>query len=60
VCREVAIPVVAIAGLTPARVPAVLDAGAWGVAVMTAVTTAPDPRAATAAFREAIARWGGG
>jgi thiamine-phosphate pyrophosphorylase len=58
VCREVKIPVVAIAGITPERVAAVLDAGAHGVAVMTAVTTADDPRAAAAAFREAIERWG--
>lgn len=52
----VSIPVVAIAGITPERVAACLDAGAWGVAVMTAVTTAPDVRAATEAFREALDR----
>ncbi|HYE96164.1 MAG TPA: thiamine phosphate synthase [Rubricoccaceae bacterium] len=58
VCRGVRIPVVAIAGITPERVAACLDAGAHGVAVMTAVTTAPDPQAATARFREVIERWG--
>lgn len=57
VCREVKVPIVAIAGLTPARVAAALDAGAWGVAVMTAVSTAEDPQAATAALREAIEKW---
>lgn len=56
-CAAVRIPVVAIAGITPERVAACLDAGAWGVAVMTAVTTAPDVAAATARFREAIDRW---
>jgi thiamine-phosphate pyrophosphorylase len=54
VCRALRIPVVAIAGITPARVSQVLDAGAHGVAVMTAVSTSADPRAATAELREAI------
>lgn len=53
----VRIPVVAIAGLTPERVAACLDAGAWGVAVMTAVTTASDVAAATARFRDALDAW---
>lgn len=56
-CAAVTIPVVAIAGITPERVAPCLDAGAWGVAVMTAVTTASDPTRATAAFRDAIDRW---
>lgn len=54
--ESVHIPVIAIAGITPERVAACLDAGAHGVAVMTAVSCAADPRAATAAFREAIER----
>ena len=53
-CEAVSIPVVAIAGITPERVAPCLDAGAHGVAVMTAVSCAPDPEAAAAAFREAI------
>jgi thiamine-phosphate pyrophosphorylase len=56
-CAAVRIPVIAIAGITPERVRAVLEAGAHGVAVMTAVTTAPDPQAAAARFREEIERW---
>jgi thiamine-phosphate pyrophosphorylase len=56
-CAAVSIPVVAIAGLTPERVGPCLEAGAWGVAVMTAVTTAPDVAAATAAFRDEIEAW---
>ena len=56
-CAAVSVPVVAIAGITPERVASCLDAGAWGVAVMTAVSTAPDPEAATAAFRTEIDRW---
>lgn len=54
VCGAVAIPVVGIAGITPERVRPVLDAGAYGIAVMTAVTTAREPEAATAAFRAEI------
>ena len=56
-CAAVAVPVVAIAGVTPERVRPCLDAGAWGVAVMTAVSTAADPTAATAAFRAEIDGW---
>ena len=56
-CAAVSIPVIAIAGVTPERVGPCLDAGAWGVAVMTAVSTAPDPGAAAAAFRRAIDGW---
>ena len=57
-CAAVSVPVIAIAGITPERVAGCLDAGAHGVAVMTAVSCAADPRGATAAFREAIERWG--
>jgi len=54
VCQAVSLPVIAIAGMTPERVPEVLAAGAHGVAVMTAITTAADPTAATRHFRTAI------
>ncbi len=56
-CRAVSIPVIAIAGVTPERVATCLEAGAWGVAVMTAVSTAADPAGATRAFRRAIDGW---
>ena len=36
-------PVVAIGGITPARVPEVRAAGAWGVAVISALWNAADP-----------------
>ena len=54
VCASVRAPVIAISGITVDRVEEVLEAGAHGVAVMTAITTAPDPREATAEFRLAI------
>lgn len=47
VAAAVPVPVVAISGVTAARVPELLDAGAWGVAVTAAVSAAPDPAAAT-------------
>ena len=37
------LPVVAVAGITAERVPAVMAAGAYGVAVVAAVWRAPDP-----------------
>lgn len=55
VCAALPVPILAIAGITPERVGPVLEVGAHGVAVMTAITTAPDPEAATARFREALA-----
>ncbi len=54
VCQAVGIPVIAIAGITADRVGPVLEAGAYGVAVMRAITGARDPSAATHAFRQAI------
>ena len=53
-CRAVDIPLIAIAGMTPDRVPQALQAGAHGVAVMTAITTADDPEEATRRFRRAL------
>jgi thiamine-phosphate pyrophosphorylase len=47
-------PVIAIGGITPKRVAEVLDAGAYGIAVLSAVSHAEDPRAACGLFREAI------
>ena len=54
VAAAVDIPVIAIAGITAARVPELLDAGAHGVAVIGAVAHAADPVAATAELLEAL------
>jgi thiamine-phosphate pyrophosphorylase len=54
VCAQADVPVVAIGGITAHRIASVFEAGAFGVAVMTAVTVARDPAAATALLREAI------
>lgn len=50
-------PVLAVGSVTPGRVAEVLGAGAHGVAVISAVVCAPDPAAATRAFRDAIDAW---
>jgi len=47
VAAAVSIPVIAVAGVTTARVPELVAAGAFGVAVISAVSEADDPRAAT-------------
>lgn len=49
-------PVLAIGGITAERVPAVIGAGARGVAVISAIADADDPRAAAAALRAALDR----
>ena len=54
VARAVTVPVIAIAGVTVARVPELLAAGAHGVAVVTAVSEASDPAEATRALLRAL------
>lgn len=54
VAAAVDIPVIAIAGITTARVPELLDAGAHGVAVIGVVAHAADPAATTAELLEAL------
>ena len=49
-----ALPLLALGGVTPGRVAECLDAGAHGVAAISAVWDAPDPLAALAAFRDAL------
>lgn len=53
-CQACRVPVIAIAGITPERVASVIEAGAYGVAVLSAVVLADDPEAATARFRAAL------
>ncbi len=50
----VPIPVIAIGGVTHDRVRSALEAGAHGVAVLSAVATATNPEQATARFRASI------
>ena len=55
VCAAVRIPVIAIAGINSERAPLAIEAGAYGVAVMTVVTGADDPAAAAREIRIALA-----
>ena len=56
VTRSVRLPVLAIGGLTSARVAGVRQRGASGVAVVAAISEADDPTAAAAALRAALER----
>ncbi|MCX7623995.1 MAG: thiamine phosphate synthase [Thermomicrobium sp.] len=54
VVRAVPFPVIAIGGITPERVPAVLAAGAYGVAVIRGILGTSDPVEAVRVFRQAL------
>lgn len=56
IADAVDIPLVGIGGITAENAAAVAKAGADGVAVITAITRADDPEAATAALAEAVER----
>ena len=59
VVDAVDVPVIAIGGVTAARVPELRAAGAYGVAVVGAVSAAADPARATAELLEALTCWTG-
>ena len=48
------LPVLAVGGVTVEQIPALVAAGAAGVAVIDAIATAADPRAAAVALRSAV------
>ncbi|MCK9517864.1 MAG: thiamine phosphate synthase [Dehalococcoidia bacterium] len=50
IAAESPVPVIAIGNITPDRVADVLAAGAYGIAVLSGVTCADDPRAAAARY----------
>jgi thiamine-phosphate pyrophosphorylase len=52
---DLSIPVLALGGVTPARVAEVRAAGAWGVVAISALGAARDPEAAAREFRAALA-----
>jgi thiamine-phosphate pyrophosphorylase len=54
--RAVRLPVVAIGGISAANAADVIHAGADGICVVSAIVSAPDPRAAAAALREIVER----
>ncbi len=56
ISEAVEIPFVGIGGVTPANAADVVAAGADGVAVISAITTAEDPEAATKQLSDAVSR----
>ncbi len=56
ISRSLTIPVIAIGGIDKEHVPTVLDAGAWGVAVIAAVCAESDPAGAAKELRRSIDR----
>lgn len=57
VCKAVSVPVIAIGGVRADRIPALIEAGAHGVAVIDAVYGAVDPIAAVRELRAALDTW---
>ena len=58
VVRAVHIPVIAIGGIDHTNLPQVVQAGAYGVAMIRAVLAAPDPQKATQQLQAALAAAG--
>ena len=54
IARQLEIPVYALGGITPERVDQCLDAGAYGVAVMSGVMAADAPKQAARKYLEAL------
>lgn len=58
VCQAVSVPVLAIGGVTPENAMECIKAGAAGVAVLSALMRAEDPKAIASAYRAALdAAW---
>ncbi len=56
-CKRISIPVFALGGINTANIPEVMACGASGVALISAVISAPSPQAASAALLETIEKY---
>jgi thiamine-phosphate pyrophosphorylase len=56
VVETIALPIIAIGGISAENVPEVMKAGAYGIAVISAVCCQIDPEGATKGLREALER----
>ncbi len=54
IVREVDCPVIAIGAITPENVASVLETGVHGIAILSGVVCADDPRAATERYRAVL------
>ena len=54
ICRQVSCPLIAIGGISASNAARVIEAGASGVAVISAILGAADPHAAAASLRAAV------
>ncbi len=54
IVRSVACPVIAIGGITPEHVSAIVETGAYGIAVLSGVVCQNDPQAAARRYRDAL------
>lgn len=54
VCEVVDVPVYALGGLTPATIPACLDAGAYGIAALSGILSKADPAKSARAYASVI------
>lgn len=59
ICGAVDVPVVAIGGISSGNVAGLSGTGACGVAVVSAIFAAPDPRTAARGLRGAVRDWSG-
>jgi len=57
ICAESPVPVIAIGNITADRLADVLAAGAYGVAVLSGISCAPDPAAAARIYASGITAW---
>jgi thiamine-phosphate pyrophosphorylase len=57
IAREISLPVVGVGGIHAGNVADVLEAGAAGIGVVSAVGAAPDPVRATETLVDAVHRW---